>query len=103
MAKITKTLYNFFKRRYFRQSGNINEIFSLSLAEVYNNPFTLQICGITYKQCQVGQDSSILITVYTKRPGLVIGKRGEDLNRFKSKLSEYLGEPVSIDLYEVEK
>lgn len=101
MNKITKTLYNFFKKRYFRQSDNINEIFSLSLAEVYKNPFMLQIFAIETEQYQVNKESSVTVTVYTKRPGLVIGKQGKDLNQLESKLSKYLGEPVSIDLIEI--
>ena len=43
------------------------------------------------------------ITIYSARPGVVIGKRGEDIERLKKDLSDMLGVPVAINIEEVRK
>ena len=43
------------------------------------------------------------ITIFSARPGVVIGKRGEDIERLKRELSEQLGVPVAINIEEVRK
>ena len=43
------------------------------------------------------------VTVYTARPGIVIGKKGEDVEKLKGVLSEKMGIPVQIDIEEIRK
>ncbi|MCK9516699.1 MAG: 30S ribosomal protein S3 [Ottowia sp.] len=43
------------------------------------------------------------ITIFSARPGVVIGKRGEDIERLKRELSDMLGVPVAINIEEVRK
>lgn len=43
------------------------------------------------------------ITIYAARPGVVIGKKGEDIDRLRAKLSEMLGVQVHISIEEVKK
>jgi len=43
------------------------------------------------------------ITIHTARPGLVIGKKGEDIERLRSEVSEMMGIPVHINIEEVRK
>ena len=43
------------------------------------------------------------ITIYSARPGVVIGKRGEDIERLKKELAEMLGVPVAVNIEEVRK
>ena len=43
------------------------------------------------------------VTVYTARPGIVIGKKGEDVERLKGILSEKMGIPVQINIEEIRK
>lgn len=46
---------------------------------------------------------SARITIFSARPGVVIGKRGEDIERLKRELSDQLGVPVAINIEEVRK
>ena len=43
------------------------------------------------------------LTIFTARPGVVIGKKGEDIEKLKAELSRMLNMPVNIDIYEIKK
>jgi small subunit ribosomal protein S3 len=43
------------------------------------------------------------ITIHSARPGLVIGKKGEDIERLRNEVSEMMGIPVHINIEEVRK
>ena len=43
------------------------------------------------------------ITIHSARPGLVIGKKGEDIERLRNDVSEMMGIPVHINIEEVRK
>ncbi|MFO7747338.1 MAG: 30S ribosomal protein S3 [Orrella sp.] len=43
------------------------------------------------------------ITVYSARPGVVIGKRGEDIENLKSDLQKLMGVPVHVNIEEIRK
>jgi small subunit ribosomal protein S3 len=43
------------------------------------------------------------ITIYSARPGVVIGKKGEDIENLKSELAKRLGVPVAVNIEEVRK
>ena len=43
------------------------------------------------------------ITVYTARPGIVIGKKGEDVEKLRNELSAKMGVPVSVNIEEIRK
>jgi small subunit ribosomal protein S3 len=43
------------------------------------------------------------ITIYSARPGVVIGKKGEDIENLKAELSRRLGVPVAVNIEEVRK
>ena len=43
------------------------------------------------------------ITIYTARPGIVIGKKGEDVEALRSVLSQKMGVPVHINIEEIRK
>lgn len=43
------------------------------------------------------------ITVHTARPGIVIGKKGEDIDRLRAKLSQIMGVPTHIRVNEIRK
>jgi small subunit ribosomal protein S3 len=43
------------------------------------------------------------ITVYSARPGVVIGKKGEDIESLKAQLQKMLGVPVHVNIEEVRK
>ena len=43
------------------------------------------------------------ITIYSARPGVVIGKKGEDIEALKKELATRLGVPVAVNIEEVRK
>jgi small subunit ribosomal protein S3 len=43
------------------------------------------------------------ITIHTARPGIVIGKKGEDVDRLRAELSKRMGVPVHINIEEIRK
>jgi small subunit ribosomal protein S3 len=43
------------------------------------------------------------ITINSARPGLVIGKKGEDIERLRNEVSKMMGVPVHINIEEVRK
>ncbi len=44
-----------------------------------------------------------VITIFVARPGLVIGKKGEDAEKLRRKVTKMLGVPAHIDIKEVRK
>jgi small subunit ribosomal protein S3 len=44
-----------------------------------------------------------VITIHTARPGIVIGKKGEDIDRLRKEVSDRMGIPVSINIEEIRK
>ena len=46
---------------------------------------------------------SARITIYSARPGVVIGKKGEDIENLKAELGRRLGVPVAVNIEEVRK
>ena len=44
-----------------------------------------------------------LITIYSSRPGIVIGKKGEGVERLKAEASAIMGVPVQIEVGEIQK
>jgi small subunit ribosomal protein S3 len=43
------------------------------------------------------------ITIHTARPGIVIGKKGEDVDRLRTDLAQKMGVPVHINIEEIRK
>jgi small subunit ribosomal protein S3 len=46
---------------------------------------------------------SVRITIHTARPGLVIGKKGEDIERIRGELRQRLGQDVQLNIEEIRK
>lgn len=44
-----------------------------------------------------------LITIHTARPGIVIGKKGEDIDKLRRALTERMGIPVHVNIEEIRK
>ena len=42
-------------------------------------------------------------TIYSSRPGVVIGKKGEDIEVLKSSLTKIMGVPVHVNIEEIRK
>jgi small subunit ribosomal protein S3 len=43
------------------------------------------------------------VTIHTARPGIVIGKKGEDVEKLRSEISKHMGVPVHINIEEIRK
>ena len=43
------------------------------------------------------------VTIYTARPGIVIGKKGEDIETLRASLQALMGIPVQLNIEEVRK
>lgn len=43
------------------------------------------------------------ITIHTARPGIVIGKKGEDVEKLRKKVTDIMGVPVTINIEEIRK
>jgi small subunit ribosomal protein S3 len=43
------------------------------------------------------------ITVHTARPGIVIGKKGEDIDKLRQDISAMMGVPVQLNVEEIRK
>ncbi len=43
------------------------------------------------------------ISIHTARPGIVIGKKGEDVERLRGEVAELMGVPVHINIEEIRK
>ena len=46
---------------------------------------------------------NLIVTIYTGRPGIVIGKKGEDIERLRKGLMNLTGGPVQISVEEIRK
>lgn len=46
---------------------------------------------------------SVAITVHTARPGIVIGKKGEDIEKLRVELANMVGMPVKVNVEEIRK
>ncbi|BBP46849.1 30S ribosomal protein S3 [Thiosulfatimonas sediminis] len=47
--------------------------------------------------------NGVRVTIHTARPGVVIGKKGEDIEKLKQSLSKKTGMPVNINIEEIKK
>ena len=50
-----------------------------------------------------GQRRTARVTIHTARPGIVIGKKGEDVDKLRKELSKRMGVPVHINIEEIRK
>lgn len=46
---------------------------------------------------------SARITIHTARPGIVIGKKGEDIDKLRAEVSERMGVPVHLSVEEIRR
>ncbi|MEA3406284.1 MAG: 30S ribosomal protein S3 [Pseudomonadota bacterium] len=47
--------------------------------------------------------NGVRVTIHTARPGVVIGKKGEDIEKLKQSLVKMTGMPVNINIEEIKK
>ncbi|EQD29211.1 30S ribosomal protein S3, partial [mine drainage metagenome] len=52
---------------------------------------------------RTGKDAQARITIHTAKPGLIIGKKGLEIEKLKSELETQLKSKVSISIKEIKK
>ena len=63
---------------------------------------TLKNCAVAKIQIERPAKKA-QVTIYSSRPGLIIGKKGSDIEKLKRKISEFTSDEVSINLVEIRK
>lgn len=63
---------------------------------------TLKMAGISKVIIERAAQNTT-VTVYTARPGVIIGKKGADIEKLRRKLSEKAGNDVSLNIVEIRK
>jgi len=63
-----------------------------------------QLSGASVSRIQIDRPAkNAHITIHSARPGVVIGKKGEDIDRLRAKVSAMMGVPVHISIEEIRK
>src|SRR5450830_1084457 len=88
--------------RWYAGNGNFAQMLNEDLAA---RAFLKKIL----KNATVGRivierpDKNARFTIYSSRPGVVIGKKGEDIEVLKSALTKIMGVPVHVNIEEIRK
>jgi len=78
--------------RYLQQDMEVRELVKKKLAAASVSRVEIERPAQTAK-----------ITVFTARPGIVIGKKGEDVEKLRTELVVKMGVPVNISIEEIRK
>jgi len=78
--------------RYLQQDMEVRELVKKKLAAASVSRVEIERPAQTAK-----------ITVFTARPGIVIGKKGEDVEKLRTELVAKMGVPVNISIEEIRK
>lgn len=63
-----------------------------------------KLAHASVSRIQINRPSgSAQITIHTARPGIVIGKKGEDIDKLRTAVSAMMGVPVQINVEEIRK
>jgi small subunit ribosomal protein S3 len=63
-----------------------------------------KLAHASVSRIQINRPSgSAQITIHTARPGIVIGKKGEDIDKLRTVVSAMMGVPVQINVEEIRK
>ena len=63
----------------------------------------LKAAGVSAVEVERPGGSKIRITIHTSRPGIVIGRKGAEIEKLKSDLAKQTGKEVFVDIQEVHK
>ena len=60
--------------------------------------------GASVSRVQIARPASnAVITIHTARPGIVIGKKGEDIEQLRAEIAKKMGMPVHVNIEEIRK
>jgi small subunit ribosomal protein S3 len=63
----------------------------------------LKAAGVSSVEVERPGGSKLRITIHTSRPGIIIGRKGAEIEKLKSELAQKTGKEVFIDIQEVHK
>ncbi len=87
---------------WYAEKGEFAELLNSDLAVRAYLHKRLQQAAVSRIQIERPAKSA-RITIHTARPGIVIGKKGEDIDRLRRDVSELMGVPTHISVAEIRK
>src|SRR3569623_3606118 len=73
-------------------------------AELFKKVLESAIANASVSRIQIERPArTARITIHSARPGIVIGKKGEDIEALRKEVSGMMGEPVHINVEEIRK
>ena len=83
---------------------------SRDYADLLNNDLQVRdflqkrLAGASVSRIQIERPArNVRVTIHTARPGIVIGKKGEDIEKLRQEVSRMVGAPVHINIEEIRK
>jgi small subunit ribosomal protein S3 len=87
---------------WFANTGNYADYLNMDIS--IREFIRKKLAQASVSRIQIARPASnAVITVHTARPGIVIGKKGEDIDALRKEVSEKMGIPVSINIEEIRK
>ncbi|MBN2646470.1 MAG: 30S ribosomal protein S3 [Thiotrichales bacterium] len=88
--------------RWYANSKNYSD-FLISDVQI-RNELLKKLAHASVSQINIERVANgVRVTVHTARPGVVIGKKGEDIEKLKQSISAMTGLPVNINIEEIKK
>ena len=88
--------------KWYADSKNYGEYLNIDLK--VRDYLQTKLAAASISRIQIERPASnARITIHSARPGLVIGKKGEDIERLRNIISKMMGVPVHINIEEVRK
>lgn len=88
--------------RWYADSGNYADMLNQDLKVRAHLKSRLSDASVSRIQIDRAANNA-LITIHTARPGLVIGKKGEDIDALRKDVMEMMGTPVHVTVEEIRK
>ncbi|ABA58776.1 30S ribosomal protein S3 [Nitrosococcus oceani] len=88
--------------KWYADSGQFSELLNNDLA--VRSYLAKKLSHALVSNIQIDRPArNARITIHTARPGIVIGKKGEDINNLRQEVSRMMGIPVHINIQEIRK
>lgn len=88
--------------KWYADSGQFSDLLNNDLA--VRNHLSKKLAHALVSNIQIDRPArNARITIHTARPGIVIGKKGEDINSLRQEVSDMMGIPVHINIQEIRK
>jgi small subunit ribosomal protein S3 len=88
--------------RWYANSQDYSVFLSQDLA--VRNFLKVKLSHASVSKIQINRPANNAhITIHTARPGIVIGKKGEDIDALRQEISKMIGVPVQLNVEEIRK